>query len=410
MSTRKPLKEISISELTTGMFVVKMDISWLDNPFFSPSRRIKTEKDIAMLQKAGAKRITIDPNKGPDIEETDDSSPTPQLNTPVNKAPNSAKPGEQLEKELDLAIHLRSKAKKAISQLQQDIGSGKPIKTEQVTPLLEQTLESLERNDQALMNLAHLSRRSQKIGDHTFATFCIALNLAQQTHHCAEEIQALGIAALLHETGWAQIPLSLMGKRKAYTPTEVGLIQKHPELGLKMLTSSEIPELSRRIIAEHHELADGSGYPNGLNAEQTHPLSQLFSVVDRYDELVHQLNDRPGMLPTNALRTLYMSAEKGVYSEIQVGQLIALLGVYPVSSSVKLNNGIKGIVREVPSDDHLHPLVEIFYDSNNQPVSTPFFIDLREPYEGQALDIVSVIDPKNSIDDPHKKLHFEYAK
>ncbi len=407
MSDKKILKEIPVGKLKPGMFVVKMDISWLDNPFFSSSRKIKSTKDIALLEKAGARIVTIDPSKGIDITDdqhtidtTADDKEAKEKTEPPSTTNGTA--GQSLEHELNAAIHLRSKLKKAINELQNDIGAGKPISSEKITPLLEQTLESLERNNQALLNLAHISQRSQKIADHCFSTFCIALNIAQLCNCNESEIEALGIAALVHESGWAQIPLQLMGKRQSYSPQESRLIEKHPEIALKMLANSEIPELARRIVAEHHELGDGSGYPKKLNGDQIHPLSQLFSVVDRYDELVHQLNDKPGMLPTNALRTLYVNSEKGLYSQLYVGHLISLLGVYPISSAVRLSNGMKGIVREVSRDNHLLLTIEIFYDEKGKSVE-PFYLELPSSQES-PISIDTVLDPKNVREDPNQRL------
>lgn len=414
MSAKKPLKEISVTQLTTGMYVVKMDISWMDSPFFANSRKIKSIKDVALLEKAGARRVTIDPNKGEDIKSpvpsSDNASPTSGAedarNIPTNEPQDkSISSGQALDIELNAAIHLRNQIKKTVQELQNELGAGKPVTHALMTPMLDLTLESLERNNQALLNLAHISQRSQKVADHSFATFCIALNMAQIAERNEEEIEALGIAALLHESGWSQIPLQLMGKRQNYTPSEEKLIEKHTDIGLRLLQSSDIPPLAMRIIAEHHELNNGTGYPNKLSGDQIHPLSQLFSVVDRYDELVHQLNDKPGMLPTNALRTLYMYAEKGYYCSANVAQLIALLGIYPVSSAVRLSNGMKGIVRTVPPHHHLQPTIEIFYSEKGKALEQAFFLDLlEESKRGCDIQIEHIIDPKDFHDDPHHKL------
>ncbi|MFT5082808.1 MAG: HD-GYP domain-containing protein (c-di-GMP phosphodiesterase class II) [Lentisphaeria bacterium] len=434
MTTKKPLREITVADLKVGMHLVKLDISWLDSPFFSRGRKIKSLKDVDMLQRAGAHKVSIDPNKGLDLDlvkksceealdretlnrgaltdadlqqeqlEKDDNTFSPHLDA-VNGRETSSRARVSLEKELAAALNIRSKVKKTISKLHETLSAEGKIHAQELTPLLDQTLESLERNNQALLNLAHINQRSQKIADHSFSTFCIALNLAQQQKLAAYEMEALGIAALLHEAGWAHIPLHLMGKRTSYTPMEIALVAQHTELALKSLKKSDIPELSLRIIAEHHELSDGSGYPKKLSAEQIHPLSQLFTVVDRYDELVHQLNDKPGMLPTNALRSLYLSSERGLFNCHYAASLIALLGIYPVSSAVKLSSGAKGIVREVITDNHLYPVVEVFYDAQGKEIAEPYFFDLGDQKNSlNPTTIESVVDPQNAADDPGRHL------
>ena len=404
MTKKKPLRKITISQLTVGMHVVGLDISWIDSPFLTHSKRIKSQTDIEKLKKSGAKVITIDPNKGDDLTTPEDKSEevtkASESEPETEEKPSVPEATTPLNKELSVAREIKGKLTKAIKSLQDDIAANKAISASNITPLIDQTLESLERNSQALMSLAHISRRSQKLVDHTFSTFCIALNLAQFKQLPDEEKNILGLAALLHESGWANLPLQIMGKRKAYSPTETALLQKHPELGVKCIKSADLPETVLRIIREHHELCDGSGYPNQLKGEEIHTLSKIFSVVDSYDEMVHQLRDTPGMLPTNALRKLYKDAEKGVYVKEYVAALIAMIGIYPVSSAVRLSNGEKGIVREVPGDKHLSPVVDIHYDRNGKPVSPPKQIDLSIVEGEDALEIASVLDPNNPQDDP----------
>ena len=419
MESKKPLRKIKVSQLTLGMHVVGLDISWIDSPFLTHSKKIKTNKEILKLKEAGAKVITIDPNRGKDIADekpkediVEDKTQEPEATEPEAPDGDSSKqnspPEKQrvsLDKELSVARELKGKLTKAVKSLQDDIAANKAISTEQVTPLIDQTLESLERNDQALMSLAHISRRSQKLVDHTFNTFCFALNLAQCKKVSDEEKECLGIAALLHETGWNNIPLQLMGKRKGYSAVEKKLIHKHPELALKSLASSNLPDLVRRIIVEHHERCDGSGYPKNLKSEEIHPLSKILAVADTYDELIHQLRDKPGMLPTNALRLLYVDGDKGIFEKTDITALIALIGIYPVSSAVLLNTGEKGIVKEVPSDKHMQPVVEIFYGKNGTALSQPKIIDLAaESTEDHKLEISTVLNANSAEHDPKRLL------
>ncbi len=400
----------------------------MDSPFFSNSRLIKTQKDIDQLKKAGTKTVVIDTNKGEDLKTPEpqisnsapnaekkttpeqplpSSTDTPPQQQPLNtKALTAEERGDKLEKEIKRAADIRDKVKKAITTTLDALSAGNAFDKTELTPVIDQTLESLDRHNQALLNLAHMSRRTQKMADHAFSTFCIALNLAQIQKIPQSDIESLGIAALVHEAGWAHIPIQLMGKRTAYTRAERELIQKHTELAVRALTKCKVSELTQRIVAEHHELCNGKGYPKKLKGDDIHPLSKLFAVVDHYDEIVHQLADKPGMLPTNALRTLYVEAQKGIYDQGAVAQLISVLGVYPISSAVSLSNGAMGIVREVPADKPLLPLVEIHIDEKGKVLDTPTFIDLADGSDAPltAITINSVIDPINTTDPNHKRL------
>ena len=415
-AAKKPFRKIDIGKLSIGMHVVGLDIPWINSPFLTHSKAIKNDKEIGKLKKAGVKIVTIDPNRGIDIQIEHSAADTaPETQKPPKKKENQnsnpanrSEPSVPLEKELLIANEIRSGLSKAIKSIQKNLADEKAVDKSKLSPLIDQTLDSLERNSQALMSLAHVSKRSQKLIDHIFGTFCIAMNIAQLENLSQPEVEALGLAALLHEAGWANIPFQIMGKRSRYTPTELRLLHKHPELGIKALKTSELDELVIRIIYEHHERGDGSGYPQKLAAGEIHPLSKILIIADTYDELVHQLRDQPGMLPTNALRKLYIESESEIFDRDYVSQLIASLGIYPVSTAVALSTGEKGIICEVAPDKHLNPVVELRYDRDGKPLKTYKKLDLFESSQSEPpITIEAILDPHSQTDDPRQILHFE---
>lgn len=418
MSSKNQLK-INVKQLKVGMYVVHMDISWLDSPFLTHSKRIRGAKDILAIQKAGAKFVVIDLDKGVglDLDQKNAEIATEQVArdsqssnstghealNPTEDASTSGAQAVAMDKELKAATAVRGKIKDALDKLQKDLDSQKPIDPECIAPLVDETVASLQRNDQALMTLVHLSRKAQKLADHAFGCFCLVLNLAGTRNISESDRQQLGMAALLHEVGWSQLPLNLVGSRTRYSPAQVSLIEKHTLLAKKMLASSELPPLSERLIAEHHELLDGSGYPNKLKADQLHPLSSLLSVVDSYEERVHQLTDKPGMVSTNALRSLYLDAEKGRYDKEIVAAFINMLGIYPVASSVLLNTGEKARVVEVNNQKPLLPRIRIFYDAKGKHLKQPLDLDLAHQEleaDRPARSIDSAIDASDPKMDP----------
>lgn len=407
------LRTIDIDQLIVGMFITKLDISWLDSPFMTNTKLIKKQEEISALVKAGVKKLVIDISKGakPDSPTAQEKSQAEALETPKPQPTEPAHiiaPKEvSLQQEMGAALAIRSRVKKAVDQLLRAFESDTKIEVEELTPLIDHTIESLERNDQALMSLVHLSRKSQKLADHSFGTFCLVLNLTKDKGIDEAEREQLGLAALMHEAGWSQIPLNLMGKRTRYTEREQKLVSKHVELGTKILARSELPELTMRIISEHHELLDGSGYPRGLTADQLHPLTHYLSVVDAYEERVHQLADSPGMMPHRALRSLYQDAESGLYCSEIVAHLISALGIFPVCSAVALNTGEKALVLEFHKDSPLSPTIKIVYDRAGRPLGEPMVIDLRKQHDSELRHIESALDNRTSEYDPARRLQLD---
>lgn len=405
------LMMISLEHLRVGMFVTKLDVSWLDSPFLSHSRLIKKEDDIRALEASGVKVVTIDMNRGLPPLEPPACSPARhpaapsqaiEERSPTLKTVQASK--TEFNHELRAARVLRGEIKRSIEDAHRALELEGVINVAGFTPLIDATLGSLSRNNQALMSLVHLSRKAQRVADHVFSAFCLTLNLAVTLKLSASERQHVAVAALLHEAGWVQIPLNLMGKRTPYTAADKELIAQHPSLGSRLLKSSHLPLLSLRVIEEHHERLDGSGYPAGIDASQIHRLTQLFSVVDEYEERVHQLGDQPGMAPINAMRSLYLDAQKGLLSEEIVAAFVSMLGVYPATTAVVLNTAEKAVVIYNNVEAPMAPVVDIHYDRQGQALAVPQRVDLWGQGSQVSLSIVKAIDPKITGVDPGRRL------
>ncbi|MFT7561864.1 MAG: putative nucleotidyltransferase with HDIG domain [Flavobacteriales bacterium] len=410
MATPTHLKKISLDRLCIGMHIIELDIPWIESPFMRHHKTIKATKEIDALRKAGVKKLIIDTNKGTGLSEPVVESP--KQPKPKDKKDQAPEPSKRLEKtslnnEMQAAQAIRGKVKKAVENLHEAVGKRLPIEEAELTPLIDQTLESLERNNQALMSLVHLSRAAQKVADHTFSVFCLSLNIARKLNLSAEDQHDLGLAALLHETGWTQLPLNLMGKRTKYTELERKLVNKHPELAVSLLKDMDFNETVLTAIKQHHEAGDGSGYPEGLKNDALHEISRVLIIADAYDESINQLNDRPGMMPTNALRDLFIQSDKGIFEQKIVASFIDVLGIYPVSSAVKLSSSEKAVVLEVTPGKHLLPVVEVHYDAKGKVLPSPFVQDLSSLSGNSAKTIESILDPNNPDDDPSRRLYLD---
>ena len=406
-------QSIPLEYLTVGMFVVDLDVPWINSPFLTHSRKIKSFKDIDALRRSGVKNLVIDTDRGvaSKLSHQYKEGVSRDDGSEESLAPNTAAPSKNVEQpaksiepripsvsvEMAAAQKVAAQVKRVANSLLEALNANKAIDVKVVAPLVDDTLDSLCRNDQALMSLVHLSRKSQKLADHAFSTFCIALNMGLALKHSPADLQTLGLAALLHEAGWQQLPLNLMGKRTKYTTNEEQLITKHVDIGLNMLQTSNLPELAGRIIAEHHERDNGTGYPNGLKGADIHPLSQILAIADSYDERIHQLQDKPGLLPRNALQGLYRETKKGAFDARAMTAFVSMMGVYPVTSAVLLESGEKGVVTE--HNQHAHTTrVKIIYDGSGKALESPVEVFISQTGEGRAIK--SLLDPSDSRVDP----------
>lgn len=417
MNTRK----ITISQLSNGMFIHELDIPWIKSPFLRHRRKIKSDNDISLMKKAGVKELYIDLSRGIDIQSDsplNHEPPAEQLSNiddpadKVSQANSEASADEQtlksknvqivpLKEELKAAKVLQNKIGQLVKQLSQQVKQGQPISADSINPIIQEAVESIGRNDQALLTLLHLHRQDLKLNDHAFGVFSLILPLAMKLSCSREEINELAMAALLHDIGWARLPMHLFDKKTPFSSAEKQLTQQHISIAENVLNkSNDFPDAVKILVAQHHEFRNGSGYPGKLTSQNTHKLAEILQVTDAYDELIHGLMGRQGMLPASALQNIYQSAKKGLYSKTIVSEMILVMGIFPLTSAVELSSGEKALVVEIDKQKPLLPTVKIVYKADGQACSSKKIINLAVQNKDESIKIKKVIDPIDETSDP----------
>jgi len=389
------LKKIKINQLEVGMFIHEIDISWIHSPFLRHRRMIEKEKDILLLKKSGVKNIVINLQKGKDV--------TPPLKDPVDDEletqpekpiTNNGEDEEQvvpLSEEMIVAKQVQEQIHHLVSDIHEKIKNGEPVNVDSIKPIISDTLASLKRNDQALLSIIHMHRKDARLDSHAFGVFSIVLPLAIKCRLNSEEIEILGMSALLHDCGWSRLPTNLIGKGKAFTDSEKQLVQQHTNIAVKALKASNcVSDDVLQLVEQHHEDGNGTGYPNKLKEDKLHPLHNYLYVADLYDERIHGFDDQPGMLPANALKLIYKKSTEGAFPTLLAVEMLRIMGIYPISTIVQLTSGEIGIVREINRKLPLLPVVEILLDENMTPLNNAETINLSNDDETRL--VMDVLD------------------
>jgi two-component system response regulator RpfG len=155
----------------------------------------------------------------------------------------------------------------------------------------------LERGDPAT---AHMERTGARAG-----AIAAILGLAPQA------VEAIRVAATLHDVGKTAIPPQILQKPGSLTRAERVEVERHPLIGHRILLGAGGPERlpAARIALLHHERFDGGGYPHGLAGEDIPLACRIVAVADVLDALLSDRPYRPALAPAQALDLL--PAESG---------------------------------------------------------------------------------------------------
>jgi response regulator RpfG family c-di-GMP phosphodiesterase len=119
------------------------------------------------------------------------------------------------------------------------------------------------------------------------------------------------LGSLLRDVGNARVPAAILSKSGELTPEERAVLERHPVLGEEILSGFKRLSGLLSIVRHHHERLDGTGYPDGLRAEQIPLEVRIVTVADRFEGLVADRADRPAVSQAEAIRMLQSAVARG---------------------------------------------------------------------------------------------------
>lgn len=186
--------------------------------------------------------------------------------------------------------------------------SGPDLTPEHLLPALdqvEQVLTELEDGTFPFQSLLEALCLEYSLYNHAANVFLLAVTFLNSLGKSPDDCRTVGIAALFHDIGFLQVPPDILQKPDPLSDSDRQLVQRHPQLGYDMLKSSAaVPLESLRLVLEHHENSDGSGYPHKLELWRQHPYTPILRMVDTYDAMTSHRPFRPAQTAFRAIETL----------------------------------------------------------------------------------------------------------
>src|SRR6267378_1130700 len=167
---------------------------------------------------------------------------------------------------------------------------------EQRTAELDHALNSLEDAYRSTLRAltAALETRDLETHGHSERVVTYSLRLGREYGLDNQRIKALEFGSLLHDIGKIGVPDSILRKPAKLTDQEWVRMREHPAHGQQILRGIHFLEGAARVVAQHHEKWDGSGYPLGLHGEDIDLCARIFSVADAFDAMTSDRVYRKG--------------------------------------------------------------------------------------------------------------------
>lgn len=397
-------KRVKTNDLKVGMFVEDVGRNWLKHPWPTKSRLITSEREISQLLEYGITEVTVDLARGVTPKQVHDSlaasqetglSPDSILALERRKSPRPQKPIDtiSLEEELPQARRTYARALDVARQFTLDIRSGKKIDTEAVQENLEDMIDSVFRNRDALLALLKLQTYDDYTFTHSMNVAVLAICFGRHISLSREQLFELGAGCVLHDVGKISIPPRIINKPGRLNVEEFEVIKTHPVIGVRLVEGQRsVPPKALEVVEHHHERMDGSGYPGRFTDTALTPYMIISSMADVYDALSSDRVYHKGMLPHEALKVLFSTRGKH-FPPDWVDRFIKCMGIYPPGTGVRLTSGEIGVVFLVNHGSLLRPQVRLAIAPDGQIISSERTIDLNE-MRWADIEIVEVVDPK----------------
>jgi response regulator RpfG family c-di-GMP phosphodiesterase len=179
----------------------------------------------------------------------------------------------------------------------------------QVAERTAQLLKSLEKIHKTMGGIIQaisltVETRDPYTAGHQRRVAELSRTIAQEMGLPAEKIEGLRMAAMIHDLGKINVPLDILSKPTKLNDFEFSLIKLHAEVGYGILKDIDFPWPLARMILEHHERINGSGYPNGLTRENLLIESRIISVADVIEAVASHRPYRPSLGIEKALEEI----------------------------------------------------------------------------------------------------------
>jgi putative nucleotidyltransferase with HDIG domain len=360
--------KISIDQLRIGLYVF-LDLNWFQHPFAFSHFKIKSEDQIRTIRGLGLKSVRYDPALS-----NSDSPPASGMGASTSPASDEPSPFvlqaleakrammERIRVQREAAArieHAFVNTAKTVREVEKNLFAQPQETVRQATQLVKQIADSILCAPELAIHVMGDRMGGEELYFHSLNVTMLSLMVARDLRLPPEVIGPLGMGALFHDIGRKEIPNRILVKPEPLNQAERHLYEMHCQYGFEMGQRLGFAPPILAIIHEHHELFDGSGYPQKLKGEAIGLLSRIVALANHYDELCNPVNIANALTPHEALSLMFAKL-RNKFDPKLLQVFIRCLGVYPPGTILQLSNGVIGMVATVNTQKPMKPMIVIY--------------------------------------------------
>ena len=336
---------VAIQDLKIGMFV-HLDGGWISHPFPLSNFRISSADEIQRIRELGVRALRWSRDKSV-LETADVQAPAAPATAEVQAAPVPS-PAELRRALLEAQRRAAQRCEHQFNEAAREAGLA----------LARALRDKLIGDEQVCLRLLS-ARAGEKPTAHALNVTVIAMLMGRLFKLPEAELVDLAMGAMLHDIGKLELPHRVHHHDERMTAAEVKAYRDHVRLGSVLAKRMKLSPGVVQVIEQHHEEADGHGFPNRLNMGHMCDAARIVSIANRYDGLCNPRNLARALTPHEAVSRLFTQG-RGKFDATMLNAFIRMMGVYPVGSVVQLTDERFAVVTHVNASRPLKPQVMVY--------------------------------------------------
>lgn len=281
-----------------------------------------------------------------------------------------------VERELVRASPVMAEAEAVFEQVIADVRENRKPDIAQVTECVDDMLQSVKRNPDALLWLIRLKKYDRYSYHHALDVTVHLMVFAHSMGFSEDGATVLGVAGMMQDVGKIRLPERVLQKAGRLSRIEMEIAKSHVEFSTQIILQepNPIPGLVE-IVSRHHERIDGSGYPAGLRDGAIGLRAEMAGLVDTFCAMTSKRAYDEPLSTQRALEALGRQRDVKFSANVVDG-FIQCIGLYPAGTLVELNSGEVAVVIAQNRVRRMQPRVLVLLCSDKTPNNHPPTLDL----------------------------------